>query len=139
MKCFYINESMLQDTTFSKNALQRFLSYYYRHHGEVLLISAVGSITIDEIPEDIHYIISPSTFSFASIQGEVMPHMAYINTDKLQEACSGCCIEYDTETKKSSRIYFDIIDDPTIDLTNRVMDEVKSMLEEHPIKKHFYN
>lgn len=139
MKCFYINETMLQDTPFSRNILWRFLNYYQSHHGDVLLISAVGSIETDELLKDIPYYISPTTFSFSSIQGEVMPYSACINTQELPSPYSGCCIEYDTDTMQSSRIYFDVINDPLIDLTNRVMDEVKSMLNEFPINKHFYN
>lgn len=139
MKCFYINESMLQNTEFSKNVLQRFLGYYYRHHGDLLLISAVGNVSLDMIPQDISYIVSPSVFDFRSLRGEVMFDHVLLEDIRLEGVCSGMCIAYDTDTGSKEQIYFDIIDDPLADITNRIMDEVKSFIEKMQIKKHFYN
>ena len=58
---------------------------------------------------------------------------------RLEGVCSGMCIAYDTDTGSKEQIYFDIIDDPLADITNRIMDEVQSLIEKMQIKKHFYN
>lgn len=139
MKCFYINESMLQDTDFSRNVLQRFLSYYRRHHGDLLCISAVGNYSLDVLPGNIPYVISPASFHIDTIQGVVMPNCVLLNDEKLSGVCSGMCLSYDSETKEINRIYFDIINDPVADITNRIMDEVQALLDDMQIKKHFYN
>lgn len=139
MKLFYINETMLQDNAFSKNVMQRFLNYYYRHHGEILCISAIGPVSLDSIPKDIHYVLSPSFFDFQGVKGTVYPHFLQLENIRLEDVFSGTCIQFDTETYEVKRIYFDIVDDPLIDLTNQIMDEIHNLLGDYPIKKHFLN
>lgn len=139
MNYFYINETMLQDTAFSKNVLQRFLNYYYRHHGELLLISAVGELNLDMLPRDIHYIISPATFDMHGVKGELMPYHLILEDTRLDSVCSGTCIQFDTDTRIYTRLYFDIIDDPLIDLSNQIMEEIQGLMDLNAVKKHFLN
>lgn len=136
MKCYYIDDSMFQDSLFQKEMLHRFISLLKRNRVSFILISKVHRDNQNlqeflQIYKNIEIIMSHRIFDIQGIKGQIFYSHACIDGFPIMQCYSGSCVEYDLQTKTCRRIYLDLFSSHHFDSSYLIMkDELRKLLKE---------
>ncbi len=144
MKCYYIDDSMFQDSLFQKEMLHRFISLLKRNRVSFILISKVhqDNQRLQEFLQtykNIPVIMSHRLFDIQGIKGQVYHSYASLDGFPMMHCYSGSCVEYDLKTKTCRRIYLDMFSSHHFDSSFQIIKEeldklLKEIIEKDDVK-----
>lgn len=136
MKCYYVDDTIFQQTKFQTEMYHRFLSLLRRNRVSLILISKVHKDN-EILQEFLHtyknipIIMSNRLFDVEGIKGQVTHSHVIIDDFPVMESYSGSCVEYDLKKKSCRRIYLDMFSSHHYESSfSFLKDEIEQILKE---------
>lgn len=134
MKLYYIDDTMFQNSAFSRKIRDRFIQLLHRENGKMVCISTAHQ-NLKELQDFIdresfnrYILLSPAVFDIEGWRGNLHDLFLEVEGFEKKQAYSGSCLIYDTEKKSCERIYLELALQHTYDEFYEIERELEELI-----------
>lgn len=137
MLIYYIDDSFLQSSAFSKQMLQKLQLLMQKEHPQLVLISAYPTTNprldafIQAHQDETTLLTSPRIFDIEGIRGNLQNAWLLLEGFAMKRCCSGSFLTFDTQTRQCTRRYLELFPDQASADTDDLIERIEAILLEH--------